>query len=126
MTASAAAHAATLLAIGPTESSVKDSGNAPSVGTRAFSQAAKVSAWIKQLGWYEMFKRQMFDVYHDGYWKSDPPPPLPTFFLIMPAQRDSREIARMKELGLAPRDRFPDQSEWEKKLGGETECIRRL
>jgi hypothetical protein len=38
----------------------------------------------------------MFDVYHDGYWKSDPPPPLPTFFLIMPAQRDSREIARWK------------------------------
>src|SRR5262245_14163908 len=34
MTASAAAHAATLRAIGPIESSVYESGNAPSVGTR--------------------------------------------------------------------------------------------
>ncbi len=34
ITASAAAHSATLFAIGPIESSVNDSGNAPSVGTR--------------------------------------------------------------------------------------------
>jgi hypothetical protein len=34
MTASAVAHSATVLAIGPIESSVKDSGKAPAVGTR--------------------------------------------------------------------------------------------
>jgi hypothetical protein len=49
-----------------------------------------------------MFGRKYFQIFHEGYWTSDPKPPPPAWFLIMPSQKDSFEIARWKinELGL--------------------------
>src|SRR5690349_838839 len=52
-----------------------------------------------------MLKLQMFSVYHDGYWIGLTPSDPPTFFLVIPSQSDSRELARLKikELGLTTR-----------------------
>jgi hypothetical protein len=48
-----------------------------------------------------LFKARMFDVFHDGNWYGRPPP---TFYLVMPAQRDCYDIAcwKIRELGLPP------------------------
>jgi hypothetical protein len=53
-------------------------------------------------GW-QMFRLQMFEVFHDGYRYGKPPP---TFYLIVPAQNDSYEIAqwKIKELELPTRE----------------------
>jgi hypothetical protein len=43
-----------------------------------------------------MFNRQLFEIFHDGYWYGHKQPPAPTWHLVAPALSDTHEIINWK------------------------------